>query len=69
LLRFRFPRIEVNLLPERAGDVRNSQNDPALLQSIFPNVKPKRFSDALDSTYQWFIEHGTEIANGPRITD
>ena len=69
LLRFRFPRLEVNFLHERSGDVKHSQNDPALLQSIFPNVKPKNFSDALDSTYQWFLEHGSEIANGPKITD
>jgi len=27
------------------------------------------FSQALENTYQWFVEHGTSIANGPRVTD
>jgi hypothetical protein len=27
------------------------------------------FSDALENTYKWFVEHGTSIANGPRVTD
>jgi UDP-glucose 4-epimerase len=68
-LRVKFPKVDVNYFPERAGDVRNSQNDPTLLTSIFPQIKPVEFSDALEKTYQWFIEHGTSIANGPRVTD
>ena len=68
-LKLKFPNLDVNYLPERAGDVRNSQNDPTLLNSIFPQIKPVEFSDALENTYQWFVEHGTSIANGPRVTD
>jgi UDP-glucose 4-epimerase len=68
-LRVKFPKLDVNYFPERAGDVRNSQNDPTLLTSIFPQIKPVEFSDALEKTYQWFIEHGASIANGPRVTD
>ena len=68
-LRVKFPKLDVNYLPERAGDVRNSQNDPTLLHSIFPQIKPVGFSDALENTYQWFVEHGISIANGPRVTD
>jgi len=49
--------------------VRNSQNDPTLLNSIFPQAKPVEFSEALENTYQWFVENGASIANGPRVTD
>ena len=68
-LRIKFPKADVIYVPERAGDVRNSQNNPTLLNSIFPQIKPVKFSDALENTYQWFVEHGTSIANGPRVTD
>ena len=68
-LKKKFPDVKVDYLPERAGDVRNSQNDPTLLNSIFPEVKPVGFSEALENTYQWFVEHGASIANGPRVTD
>jgi UDP-glucose 4-epimerase len=68
-LRVKFPKLNVNYVPERAGDVRNSQNDPTLLTSIFPQVKPVEFSEALENTRQWFAEHGTSIANGPRVKD
>jgi UDP-glucose 4-epimerase len=68
-LRVKFPKLDVNYVPERAGDVRNSQNNPHLLNTIFPQIKPVGFSDALENTYQWFVEHGTSIANGPCVTD
>jgi len=68
-LRVKFPNLEVKYLLERAGDVKNSQNNPTLLKSIFPGIKPVEFSEALESTYQWFLEHGSSIANGPRVTD
>jgi UDP-glucose 4-epimerase len=68
-LRIKFPKLNVSYVSERAGDVRNSQNDPTLLKSIFPQIEPVKFSDALENTYQWFVEHGTSIANGPHVTD
>ena len=68
-LRVKFSKLDVNYAPERAGDVKNSQSDPALLTSIFPHIKPVGFSQALENTYQWFVEHGTSIANGPCVTD
>ena len=67
--RAKFPTLEVKYLAERAGDVKNSQNNPALLQSLFPQIEPVEFSRALENTYQWFVEHGSSIANGPRVTD
>ena len=67
--RAKFPTLEVKYLPERIGDVKNSQNDPTLLSSIFPQLEPVGFSKALENTYQWFAEYGHSIANGPRVTD
>ena len=67
--RVKFPQLDVRYVPERAGDVRNSQNNPTLLNSIFPQIKPVEFSEALENTYQWFVEYGLSIANGPRVTD
>lgn len=68
-LRIKFPKLQVRYLPERAGDVRDSQNDPTLFKSIFPLIKPLDFSEALDNTCQWFFDHGSTIANGPRVID
>ncbi len=65
----KFPFLEIKYLPERVGDVKNSQNDPTLLNSIFSGIKPVGFSDALENTVQWFVKHGLRIANGPRVTD
>lgn len=67
--RARFPALEVKYLAERTGDVKDSQNNPTLINSIFPRIKPVKFSDALEKTYQWFVEHGSSIANGPLVTD
>jgi UDP-glucose 4-epimerase len=67
--RFRFPDLVVKYLPERTGDVRNSQNDPKLITSLFPQIKPIGFSEGLDKTYRWFMEHGSRIVNGPRVSD
>ena len=68
-LRLKFPNLKVSYFQERSGDVRNSQNDPTLLKSIFPTITPIDFSKALEKTYQWFIENGASIVNGPRVTD
>jgi UDP-glucose 4-epimerase len=67
--RVKFPNLEIKYLAKRAGDVKNSQNNPTLLNSLFPQIKPVGFSEALENTYQWFVEHGSSIANGPRVTD
>ena len=48
--------VEVNELPERAGDVRHSQADSTSLQRLFPDVKPIELRDALEDTIDWFRE-------------
>ena len=39
--------------PARVGDVRNSMNDPTLLQSLFPDVEPVNFRDGIESVVEW----------------
>jgi UDP-glucose 4-epimerase len=69
LLRDEFPNLEVNSLPIRAGDVKESQNSPELLKSLFPNVMPYEFRDALKETINWLRAEGSTIANGPKVSD
>ena len=69
LLRGEFPNLEVNALPIRAGDVKESQNSPELLKSLFPNVTPYQFKEALKETIDWLRVEGSTIANGPKVSD
>jgi UDP-glucose 4-epimerase len=69
LLRDEFPNLQVNSLPIRAGDVKESQNSPELLKSLFPNVMPYQFKDALKETINWLRAEGSTIANGPKVSD
>jgi UDP-glucose 4-epimerase len=69
LLNARFPELKVNYLPERLGDVKNSQNNPDKLFSLFPNIELMSFESALDETINWYRENGKLIANGPQVSD
>jgi len=48
---------QVQFTAPRVGDVRNSENDPSLLHSIFPDVKPVELDAALKKTAEWLKEH------------
>ena len=69
LLRSEFPNLKVNSLPIRAGDVKESQNSPELIKSLFPNVTPYQFKEALKETIDWLRVEGSTIANGPKVSD
>ena len=68
-LRKHFPDLKVNYVAERLGDVKESQNAPELLKTLFPKVQPKGFEIALTETIQWLKEFGQSVANGPVTTD
>ena len=68
-LRNSFPQLKICQLPERFGDIQKSQNDPALLKEVFPEIVPMKFDEALDCTIDWFRNFGTRIANGPQVMD
>lgn len=48
-----FPNLTYNFLEPRVGDIKNSQNDPALVQELFPSVQPIDFSIGLEKTINW----------------
>ena len=43
----------VEYLPERLGDVRDSENDPTLFREVFPSVEPLPLEPALERTAAW----------------
>lgn len=50
--------LEVEHLPERAGDVRHSQADDTRLRSLFPELAPTDFDAALRTTVDWWRRPG-----------
>jgi UDP-glucose 4-epimerase len=50
--------LEVEKRPRRAADVSHSQNDPTLLNAVFPMVAPIPFPEALKKTVEWMRNHG-----------
>jgi len=64
-----FPKLEVVYKENRLGDVRESQNNPALLKTLFPSVEPIPFEVALGETVLWLKEFGSTVANGPKSID
>jgi UDP-glucose 4-epimerase len=69
LLKTHFPNLQVKYTDQRPGDVKESQNSPILLNSLFPDIKPKPFEEALVETIGWLREFGQTVANGPKTLD
>jgi UDP-glucose 4-epimerase len=69
LLKKHFPDLQVKYKENRLGDVKESQNAPGLLKSLFPTITPKPFEEALAETVAWLKEFGQSVANGPKTVD
>jgi UDP-glucose 4-epimerase len=69
MLRKHFPNLHVNYRENRLGDVKESQNSPSLLKSLFPAIAPKPFAAALAETVVWLKDFGQSVANGPKTVD
>jgi UDP-glucose 4-epimerase len=69
ILKEEFSDLKVNNLPIRKGDVKESQNSPELLMSLFPKVEPYSFKEALRETIEWLRKDGAKVANGPSVSD
>jgi UDP-glucose 4-epimerase len=69
MLKKHFPDLQVNYRENRLGDVKESQNSPSLLKSLFPTITPKPFEEALSETVMWLKEFGQSVANGPKTMD
>jgi len=61
--------LKINYKENRLGDVKESQNAPGLLKTLFPSITPKPFEDALAETVDWLKEFGQSVANGPKTLD
>jgi UDP-glucose 4-epimerase len=68
-LREFFPDMKIKHIETRTGDVKDSQNQPTLITSLFPDVTPQSFKDALLETKNWLAENSSKILNGPAATD
>jgi len=64
-LNIHFRNIRVGHKEARPGDVKDSQNQPDLVKSYFPKIKPKEFKDGLPETIDWLVENLNRITNGP----
>jgi UDP-glucose 4-epimerase len=69
LLAERDQNIEVEFLPERIGDVKNSENDPSELIRVFHNVQKKEFKTALYEVWDWLEQNSSKVLNGPKVLD
>ena len=69
MLKKHFPDLQVNYRENRLGDVKESQNSPSLLKSLFPAITPKPFEDALAETVTWLKDFGHSVAHGPKTVD
>ena len=69
ILKKHFPDLQVNYRENRLGDVKESQNAPGLLNTLFPDITAKPFEDALAETVNWLKEFGQSVANGPMTKD
>lgn len=69
LLKEEFPNLQVKNTAIRKGDVKESQNSPELLSSLFPDIQPMVFNLALKETISWLKDHGDLVTNGPATSD
>ncbi len=69
LLKNQFPKLQVKKIEPRKGDVKESQNQPELLRTLFPKIEPYSFEIALKETIEWMQSHGDSVINGPATID
>ena len=69
MLKKHFPDLQVNYKENRLGDVKESQNAPGLLKTLFPSIASKPFESALAETVDWLKEFGQSVTNGPKTVD
>jgi UDP-glucose 4-epimerase len=55
--------LEVEKRPRRAADVPHSQNDPTLVNSVFPSIAPTSFPEALAKTVEWMRSNGPAVGS------
>jgi UDP-glucose 4-epimerase len=66
-LKTHFQNIQVGYIEARSGDVKDSQNQPDLIKSYFPKIKPKEFQDGLSETINWLVANSKIITSSPVV--
>jgi len=61
-LRALYPNLQVKYSDIRKGDVRDSQNNPELIQRLFPEIKPVGFQEGIRQTNEWLVNFGGQVA-------
>jgi len=61
-LRVLYPNLQVKYSDIRKGDVRDSQNNPELIQRLFPEIKPVGFQEGIRQTNEWLVNFGGQVA-------
>jgi len=55
--------LEVEKRPRRVADVPHSQNDPTLVNSVFPSIASTSFPEALEKTVEWMRSNGPAVGS------
>jgi UDP-glucose 4-epimerase len=69
LLQESFGTVHVTYGAPRSGDIMHSENDPMLLNALFPSIRPMPFVQGFQSTVRWLRDFGSEVAGGPPVVD
>jgi UDP-glucose 4-epimerase len=60
-LRVMYKNLEVDYVDSRKGDVKDSQNDPTLINGLFPEIKPVSFEEGINRTNVWLSSYGQQV--------
>ena len=69
LMKNHFPDLQINFQDARAGDVKESQNNPVLVKELFPAVNPVPFEKALTDTVEWLRAYSSSSINRALISE
>jgi UDP-glucose 4-epimerase len=64
-----FPDLRIEHRPPRAGDVKDSQNDPTHLNKVVPGIEVTMFEEGLRRTIEWLDKNGDKIIGAPSARD
>jgi UDP-glucose 4-epimerase len=64
-----FPDLRIEHRGPRAGDVKDSQNDPTHLNKVVPGIEVTMFEEGLRRTIEWLDKNGNKIIGAPSARD
>jgi UDP-glucose 4-epimerase len=69
VIRTFFPKLTVEKIASRKGDIKHSLNNPMRLKQNFPEVEPCNFVDAVKITLDWLKDNKSQILESPAVVD